>query len=63
MEPVGRKIARWVENEEDIKDSMNSPRANLVYDRFDQQVFLFENEFAMRWFSDKYPEIKLYSLL
>lgn len=63
MEPVGKKIARWVENEEDIKDSMNSPRANLVYDRFDQQVFLFENEFAMRWFSDKYPEIKLYSLL
>ena len=63
MEPVGRKIARWVENEDDIKDSMNSPRANLVYDRFDQQVFLFENEFAMRWFSDKYPEIKLYSLL
>src|SRR5699024_5552879 len=29
MEPVGKKIARWVENEEDIKDSMNSPRANL----------------------------------
>ncbi len=63
MEPVGKKIARWVENEEDIKDSMNSPRANLVYDRYDRQVFLFENEFAMRWFSDKYPEIKLYSLL
>ncbi|WP_262409715.1 hypothetical protein, partial [Salinicoccus roseus] len=27
------------------------------------QVFLFENEFAMRWFSEKYPEIKLYTLL
>lgn len=63
MEPVGKKIARWVKNEEDIRDSMNSPRANLVYDRFDKQVFLFENEFAMRWFSEKYPEIELYSLL
>lgn len=63
MEPIGKKIARWVENEADIKDSMNSPRANLVYDRFDNQVFLFENEFAMRWFGEKYPEIKLYSLL
>lgn len=63
MEPVGKKIARWVENEQDITDAMHSPRANLVYDRFDRQVFLFENEFAMRWFSDKYPEIKLYSLL
>ena len=63
MEPIGKKIARWVENEEDIKDAMNSPRANLVFDRYDNQVFLFENDFAMRWFSDKYPEIKLYSLL
>ena len=42
MEPIGKKIARWVENEADIKDSMNSPRANLVYDRFDNQVFLLK---------------------
>ncbi len=63
MEPIGKKIARWVENEEDITDAMHSPRANLVYDRYDNKVFLFENDFAMRWFSEKYPEIKLYSLL
>ncbi|GAB3063371.1 peptide chain release factor 3 [Salinicoccus sesuvii] len=63
MEPVGKKIARWIENEEAITDSMNSARANLVLDRYDNQVFLFENEFAMRWFSEKYPEIKLYNLL
>ncbi|WP_414160056.1 hypothetical protein, partial [Staphylococcus aureus] len=24
---------------------------------------LFENEFATRWFEEKFPEIKLYSLL
>lgn len=63
MEPIGKKIARWLENEEDITDAMHSPRANLVYDRYDNKVFLFENDFAMRWFSEKYPEIKLYSLL
>ena len=63
MEPIGKKIARWIENEEDIKESMNSPRSNLVLDRYDNQVFLFENEFATRWFSEKFPEIKLYSLL
>ena len=63
MEPIGKKIARWVENEEDITDAMHSPRANLVYDRYENKVFLFENDFAMRWFSEKYPEIKLYSLL
>jgi peptide chain release factor 3 len=63
MEPVGKKIARWVENEDAITDAMSTSRSNLVLDRYDNQVFLFENEFAMRWFSEKYPEIKLYTLL
>lgn len=63
MEPVGRKIARWIENEADIRDVMNSSRSILVEDRFENKVFLFENEFATRWFLDKFPEIKLYSLL
>ena len=62
MEPVGRKIARWIENEEDIKDNMNTSRSILVKDRYDF-VFLFENEFATRWFEEKFPDIKLYSLL
>ena len=63
MESIGSKIARWVENEEDIKDAMNSQRSNLVLDRYGNKVFLFENDFATRWFNEKYPEIKLYSLL
>ncbi|GGI38783.1 peptide chain release factor 3 [Mammaliicoccus stepanovicii] len=63
MEQVGKKIARWIENEKDIKDNMNSSRSILVKDRYDQYVFLFENEFATRWFEDKFPEIKLFSLL
>ncbi|KAA1042610.1 peptide chain release factor 3 [Macrococcus equipercicus] len=63
MEPVGKKIARWIENEEDIRDVMNSSRSILVDDRFGNKVFLFENEFATRWFEDKFPDIKLYSLL
>ncbi|WP_436877215.1 peptide chain release factor 3 [Mammaliicoccus sciuri] len=63
MEQVGKKIARWIENEKDITDNMNSSRSILVKDRYDQYVFLFENEFATRWFEDKFPEIKLFSLL
>ena len=63
MEPVGRKIARWIENEEDIQDKMNTSRSILVKDRYDKFVFLFENEFATRWFEEKFPDIKLYSLL
>jgi peptide chain release factor 3 len=63
MESLGNKMARWIENEEIIKESMSSPRSLLVRDRQDQLVFLFENDFAMRWFQDKNPEVKLYSLL
>ena len=63
MEPIGKKIARWIENEDVITDAMNSPRSNLVHDRYDNKVFLFENEFATRWFTEKYPEVKLFSLL
>lgn len=63
MQPVGQKIARWIENQEDVKDSMHSARSMLVRDRYNKLVFLFENEFAMRWFTDKNEHIQLYSLL
>ncbi|MBU0904037.1 MAG: peptide chain release factor 3, partial [Firmicutes bacterium] len=63
MEPIGNKIARWIMNEEMVTESMSSPRSMLVRDRFDRYVFLFENDFAMRWFQDKNEGIELYSLL
>ena len=63
MESIGNKIARWIVNEEVVKESMSSPRSVLVKDRYDRYVFLFENDFAMRWFQDKNPDIELYSLL
>jgi len=63
MEYLGSKVARWIENEGDVQESMAGQRAMLVKDRFEKLVFLFENEFAMRWFHDKHPTIKLYDLL
>ncbi|AOV08421.1 peptide chain release factor 3 [Sporosarcina ureilytica] len=63
MENIGSKVARWIHNEEDVKESMAGQRAMLVKDRYDKLVFLFENEFAMRWFHDRNPDIELYSLL
>ncbi|MGE7836170.1 peptide chain release factor 3 [Viridibacillus arvi] len=63
MEPMGSKIARWIQNEADVKESMTGPRSMLVHDRYENLVFLFENEFAMRWFQDKNENIELYSLL
>jgi len=61
MESVGSKIARWIENEGDVKESLSTSRSLLVRDRFDRLVFLFENEFALRWFQDKNPDIRLYN--
>ena len=57
MEPVGRKIARWIENEDKITDKMNTSRSILVKDRYDELVFLFENEFATRWFEEKFLKL------
>lgn len=62
MSPMGSKIARWIKPE-DLDENMSSSRNLLVKDRHDQPLFLFENQFAMRWFADKYPDIELTSLL
>ena len=38
---------------------MSSSRNILAKDRFDNPLFLFENQFAERWFADKYPDVVL----
>ncbi len=60
MERLGSKIARWIENDE-VDENLSSSRSLLVRDRFEHYVFLFENEFALRWFQDKNPNVKLYN--
>ncbi|QQP70922.1 peptide chain release factor 3 [Carnobacterium sp. CS13] len=62
MTPIGSKIARWIKPE-DLDVNMSSSRNLLVRDRYDHPLFLFENQFAMRWFADKYPNVELSSLL
>lgn len=60
MERLGSKIVRWVENEQ-FNENLSSSRSLLVRDRYEKMVFLFENDFALRWFQEKNPEIKLYN--
>ncbi|MDP4085749.1 MAG: peptide chain release factor 3 [Bacillota bacterium] len=60
MERFGSKIARWVEGEE-VDENLSSSRSLLVRDRFGQYVFLFENDFALRWFQEKNTAVKLYN--
>lgn len=62
MEPIGRKIARWIDPDQ-LDKKMNSSRHLLVRDRHDHPVLLFESEFALRFFQDKYPDVELQSLL
>ncbi|HLR92170.1 MAG TPA: EF-Tu/IF-2/RF-3 family GTPase, partial [Atopostipes sp.] len=62
MKPLGNKIARWI-NPDQLDENMSSSRSLLAKDRYDQPVILFESDFAIRWFSDKYPDVELYSLL
>ncbi|MDN6334511.1 MAG: peptide chain release factor 3, partial [Lacticaseibacillus paracasei] len=58
MEPMGEKIARWIDPEQ-LDEKMSSSRNLLVRDRSGAPLFLFENQFAERWFKQKYPDIKL----
>lgn len=60
MERLGSKIARWLEGDE-VNESLSSSRSLLVHDRYGKKVFLFENDFALRWFQEKNPDIKLYN--
>jgi peptide chain release factor 3 len=62
MSPLGNKIARWISPEQ-LQDDMSTSRSLLVKDRDDKPLILFESEFAVRWFQDKYPDVELESLL
>ena len=62
MEPMGKKIARWIAPEQ-LDEKMSSSRNLLVKDRQGNPLFLFENEFSERWFKDKYPDVELTSKL
>lgn len=62
MTPMGSKVARWI-NEKDLDPKLSSSRNLLARDRYDQPVFLFENQFAEKWFTDKHPEIELRQLM
>jgi peptide chain release factor 3 len=60
MERMGSKVTRWVENDE-IDENLSNSRSLLCKDRFGNYVFLFENDFALRWFQEKNPSVTLYN--
>ena len=62
MSPLGNRIARWIDPEQ-LDDKMSTSRSLLAKDGNDQPVILFESDFALRWFSDMYPNVDLTALL
>ena len=62
MKPLGKKIARWIHPDE-LDKSMNTSRSLLARDQKERPVILFESDFALRWFEDKYPDVELQTLL
>jgi peptide chain release factor 3 len=58
MTNIGHRVARWIDPEQ-LDPAMSSSRNLLVKDRYDQPLFLFENQFAESFFQDKYPNVKL----
>lgn len=62
LTPMGNRKARWIDPQ-DLDEKMSSSRNVLVRDMQGRPLFLFENDFALRWFSDRYPDIELQTLL
>lgn len=62
MTPLGERIARWIDPEQ-LDEDMSTSRSLLAKDQQSQPVILFESDFALRWFRDKYPAVELHSLL
>ena len=58
MTNIGHRVARWIAPEQ-LDPAMANSRNLLVKDRYGQPLFLFENQFAERFFKDKYPDVKL----
>ena len=58
MTPIGSRTARWI-NPDQLDEKMSSSRNLLVQDIHGDPLFLFENQYAERWFADKYPDVKL----
>ncbi|OEH91679.1 peptide chain release factor 3 [Bacillus solimangrovi] len=58
MERQKYGIAKWIVDGE-VKDNISDSRKLLVKDQHERSVLLFENDFSLRWFEDKNPDIKL----
>lgn len=64
MEPQPYTLAKWViaDSIDQIKGTLDS-RTKLVFDHRQRPLILFPNEFALNFYTQKYPDIKLVGAL
>jgi peptide chain release factor 3 len=63
LEPTPWTLLRWVEPHPSLKDTNSLVVASGVSfgtDKFDQPIVLFPNDWTMRYFMDKNPDLKLH---
>lgn len=60
MERQPFSFARWIDGDETVLKTFKEKQRNLVTDKENRIVALFENEFQMRTAKDKYPELQFY---
>ncbi|UOQ48271.1 peptide chain release factor 3 [Gracilibacillus caseinilyticus] len=61
LESIGDRIPRWLKKDQ-VDPKLFDERNLLVKDREEDFLVLFKNDFALRWFVDKHPEIELIDL-
>jgi len=58
---IGERIPRWL-REDQVDESLFDERNMLAEDREGNPLVLFKNDFSLRWFEDKHPDIELTDL-
>jgi peptide chain release factor 3 len=59
MQPMPHQLAKWIKGKEAAEQVRKSSNNLVVVDRFEQPVIIFENDFGLRWFQQKYPDVEL----
>ncbi|MFC7391650.1 peptide chain release factor 3 [Scopulibacillus cellulosilyticus] len=59
MQMMPHQLAKWIVDKEEAKNLQRSSNNLVVADRDERPVIIFENEFALRWFQQKHPDVKL----
>lgn len=59
IERMPHQIAKWIVKREDAEALRRNANHLIVTDYKERPVIIFENDFALRWFTQKHPEIEL----